>query len=432
MNKVQAEAYIADLPKFTTKNSLEHTREFLVRLGNPEKNKKIIHVAGTNGKGSVCAYLQAMLLADGKKTGMFISPHLEKINERIVIQGEEISDEKFLKAFHFVMDTIKEMKKDGIAHPSYFEFLFGMGMYAFSEADVEYIILETGLGGRLDATNSIQPPIMTVITSITLDHTDILGDTIEKIAAEKAGIIKEGIPVVCMGDREYTHVIEKRAEKLHSPCIKISKNAYEIIESTDKYIDFFSVNAYDKYVTWKLHNSGVYQVENAMLAIKALEYLFPEKEDMSLWRRALANVVWQGRMEEIMPGIVVDGAHNIGAVEAFVKSVKQMKDTKNVILFSSVSDKDYEKMIQYLCLHMKAECYIITEIPDTRGEEPEQLAEVFRKYVKSEVIVEPDLLKALSCAVEKKGEEGKVYCLGSLYLAGKLKELQGGRKDVKF
>ena len=427
MNKVQAEAYIADLPKFTTKNSLEHTREFLVRLGNPEKNKKIIHVAGTNGKGSVCAYLQAMLLADGKKTGMFISPHLEKINERIVIQGEEISDEKFLKAFHFVMDTIK-----GIAHPSYFEFLFGMGMYAFSEADVEYIILETGLGGRLDATNSIQHPIMTVITSITLDHTDILGDTIEKIAAEKAGIIKEGIPVVCMGDREYTHVIEKRAEKLQSPCIKISKNAYEIIESTDKYIDFFSVNAYDKYVTWKLHNSGVYQVENAMLAIKALEYLFPEKEDMSLWRRALANVVWQGRMEEIMPGIVVDGAHNIGAVEAFVKSVKQMKDTKNVILFSSVSDKDYEKMIQYLCLHMKAECYIITEIPDTRGEEPERLAEVFRKYVKSEVIVEPDLLKALSCAVEKKGEEGKVYCLGSLYLAGKLKELQGGRKDVKF
>ena len=205
---------------------------------------------------------------------------------------------------------------------------------------------------------------------------------IEEIAAEKAGILKRDVPIIYIGKEEKSaKVIRECAEKVGAPCREISKNAYEIIESTDKYIDFFSVNAYDKYVTWKLHNSGVYQVENGMLAIKALEYLFPEKEDMSLWRRALANVVWQGRMEEIMPGIVVDGAHNIGAVEAFVKSVKQMKDTKNVILFSSVSDKDYEKMIQYLCLHMKAECYIITEIPDTRGEEPEQLAEVFRKVL---------------------------------------------------
>ena len=305
-------------------------------------------------------------------------------------------------------------------------------MYAFMEADVEYIILETGLGGRLDATNSIQNPIMTVITSITLDHMDILGDTIEKIAGEKAGIIKEGVPVVCLGDREYTFVIEKRAEQLHAPCIKISKNAYEIIESTDKYIDFSAVNAYDKYVTWKLHNSGIYQAENAMLAISAMEYLFPERKDMSLWQKALANVVWQGRMEEIMPNVIVDGAHNIGAVEAFVKSVEQMKDTKNIVLFSSVSDKDYEKMIECLCLHMKAESYIITEIPDTRGEKPERLAEVFRKYTKAEVIVEPNLSEALSCAMKKKDKEGKVYCLGSLYLAGKLKELQGGRKDVKF
>lgn len=432
MNKEQAEAYIANLPKFTTKNSLEHTGEFLVRLGNPQKNKKILHVAGTNGKGSVCAYLQAILLAEGKRTGMFISPHLEKINERIILQGEEISDKKFLQAFHFVLETVEKMEKDGLAHPSYFEFLFGMGMYAFMEADVEYIILETGLGGRLDATNSIQNPIMTIITSITLDHMDILGDTIEKIAGEKAGIIKEGVPVVCLGDREYTFVIEKRAEQLHAPCIKISKNAYEIIESTDKYIDFSAVNAYDKYVTWKLHNSGIYQAENAMLAISAMEYLFPERKDMSLWQKALANVVWQGRMEEIMSNVIVDGAHNIGAVEAFVKSVEQMKDTKNIVLFSSVSDKDYEKMIECLCLHMKAESYIITEIPDTRGEKPKRLAEVFRKYTKAEVIVEPNLSEALSCAMKKKDKEGKVYCLGSLYLAGKLKELQGGRKDVKF
>ncbi|WP_461811906.1 bifunctional folylpolyglutamate synthase/dihydrofolate synthase [Faecalimonas sp.] len=423
MNKEQAESYIASLPKFTTKNSLEHTREFLVRLGDPQRNRKILHVAGTNGKGSVCAYLQAILLAEGKRTGMFISPHLEKINERIILQGKEISDEKFLQAFHFVLETVKEMEKEGIAHPSYFEFLFGMAMYAFMEADVEYIVLETGLGGRLDATNAVQNKVMTVITSITLDHMEILGDTIQKIAGEKAGILKEGVPVVCLDHKEYTEVIETRAEKLHAPCIKISKNAYEIIESTDKYIDFFAVNAYDKYVTWKLHNSGIYQVENAMLAIKAMEYLFPERKEMDLWQEAIASVVWQGRMEEIKPNVIVDGAHNIGAIEAFVKSIKQMKNTKNIILFSSVSDKDYENMIQYLCLHMKAESYIITEIPDARGETPERLAEVFRKYTKVEVIVEPDLSKALSCAMQKKGEDGKVYCLGSLYLVGKLKEL---------
>lgn len=423
MNKRQAEAYIANLPKFTTKNSLEHTREFLVRLGNPQTNRKILHVAGTNGKGSVCAYLQAILLAEGKRTGMFISPHLERINERIILQGEEISDEKFLQAFHFVLDTVKEMEKEGIAHPSYFEFLFGIGMYAFMEEDVEYIVLETGLGGKLDATNAVQDKVMTVITSITLDHMEILGNTVRKIAGEKAGIIKEGVPVVCLDDKEYTEVIEARAKKLHAPCIKISKNAYEIIESTDKYIDFSAMNAYDKYVTWKLHNSGVYQVDNAMLAIKAMEYLFPERKEMSLWQEAIANVIWQGRMEEIKPNVIVDGAHNIGAIEAFVKSVEQMKNIRNIVLFSSVSDKDYENMIQYLCLHMKAESYIITEISDARGEKPERLAEVFRKYTKVEVIVEPDLSKALTCAMEKSGKDGKVYCLGSLYLAGKLKEL---------
>ena len=174
VNYDEAAAYIEELPKFTKKHTLDHTREFLRRLGNPGEDRKIIHVAGTNGKGSVCAYMQAILMAEGKRTGFFTSPHLISINERIRIDNIPVDDETFLDVFCQVMEVVEEMGRDGISHPSYFEFLYGMGMKAFAAADVEYIILETGLGGRLDATNSAEHPCLTVITSISLDHTDIL------------------------------------------------------------------------------------------------------------------------------------------------------------------------------------------------------------------------------------------------------------------
>ena len=273
MNKQEAVSYIEDIPKFTSKNSLEHTREFLARLGHPEEGRKILHVAGTNGKGSVCAYMQAVLLAKKKQTGMFISPHLVEINERIKVNGEDISDGDFLEVFSYVKSVVESMEEAGIPHPSYFEFLFGMAMYAFGKADVEYIILETGLGGRLDATNAIRHPFVTVITSISLDHMDILGDTIEEIAAEKAGIIKPHVPVVYLDGKKSSGVIEKKAAELEAPCIKIAKNAFEIQKTEEKYIDFSTASAYDKYTTWRLSNPGVYQAENAMLAIRALSLI---------------------------------------------------------------------------------------------------------------------------------------------------------------
>ena len=195
----QAAAYIEEIPKFTKKHSLDHTREFLKRLGDPALDRKIIHVAGTNGKGSVCAYIKAILTAEGKKTGFFTSPHLVSVNERIEICGKPVDDDAFFRIFEEVYKIAGEMEAEGLGHPSYFEFLFGMGMKAFAASDVEYIILETGLGGRLDATNAVPEPFLTVITSISLDHTDILGDTIEKIAGEKAGIIKKGVPVIFDG-----------------------------------------------------------------------------------------------------------------------------------------------------------------------------------------------------------------------------------------
>ncbi|MDE6830176.1 MAG: bifunctional folylpolyglutamate synthase/dihydrofolate synthase, partial [Lachnospiraceae bacterium] len=153
-----AAAYIAELPRFTKKHSLEHTKEFLRRLGNPSADRRIIHVAGTNGKGSVCAFLQALLLAEGKETGFFTSPHLISVNERIRKNNVPVSDEMFYEVFCRVYSAAREMEEEGAGHPSYFEFLFGMGMEAFEQMDVEYIILETGLGGRLDATNAAECP----------------------------------------------------------------------------------------------------------------------------------------------------------------------------------------------------------------------------------------------------------------------------------
>ena len=192
----EAEEYILSIPKFTKKNKPEHTKLFLEYLGNPQEKLKVIHVAGTNGKGSVCVYLDAMLRSEEKTVGLFTSPHLVKLNERIVINGKEISDQKFMEVFEKVMEQVGVMEKEGLPHPTFFEFLFGMAMTAFVMEQVEYAVLETGLGGRLDATNSVEHPVCTVITSIGMDHMAILGDTLEKIAAEKAGILKPGVPLL--------------------------------------------------------------------------------------------------------------------------------------------------------------------------------------------------------------------------------------------
>ena len=220
MNYEEAVNYIAEVPKFTRKNKAENTIELLRRLGHPEEKLKVIHVAGTNGKGSVCAFTESILRHAGKRTGLFISPHLVKINERFQINQEQVSDEVFLEAFCRVKDAMDRMVQDGFYHPTYFEILVAVGMVIFAEEQVEYLVMETGLGGRLDATNTVAHPIATVITSISLEHTEYLGDTIEQIAWEKAGIIKEGVPVIYDGrNRAVEKVILEKAEQMHAPAI---------------------------------------------------------------------------------------------------------------------------------------------------------------------------------------------------------------------
>ena len=432
----EAEAYIEEIPKFTKKHTLEHTKTFLKRLGNPAADRKIVHVAGTNGKGSVCAYLQAILMAEGKRTGFFTSPHLVSVNERIRVDNIQIDNETFLKVFRKVLKIVRQMVEDGIEHPSYFEFLFGMGMTAFAETDVEYIILETGLGGRLDATNAIDNPALAIITSISLDHTAILGDTIEKIAGEKAGIIKPGVPVFFDGSsKKAAEVIKAKASELGVSCREVTKNAYEIQKVHRKYIAFSRRSAYDKDVIFQVPMCGCYQAMNAELALEASEYLLAGEEiHMDRWKEALAELHWEGRMERVGAHITVDGAHNPGAMEAFVESVKALDESERgemVLLFSAVSDKKYDQMIEYLCENLDVKAYVVTQIEDERGVPAEELADVFRRYTDRPVYCKERLEDAVRTAMNERGETGEIYCLGSLYLVGMMKKLLvGGAIDA--
>lgn len=427
----EAAAYIEEIPKFTKKHMLEHTKTFLKRLGNPAADRKIVHVAGTNGKGSVCAYLQAILMSEEKRTGFFTSPHLVSVNERIRVDNIQIDNETFLKVFRKVLKIVRQMVEDGIEHPSYFEFLFGMGMTAFAETDVEYIILETGLGGRLDATNAIDNPALAIITSISLDHTAILGDTIEKIAGEKAGIIKPGVPVFFDGSsKKAAEVIKAKASELGVSCREVTKNAYEIQEVHRKYIAFSRRSAYDKDVIFQVPMCGCYQAMNAELALEASEYLLAGEEiHMDRWKEALAELHWEGRMERVGAHITVDGAHNPGAMEAFVESVKALDESERgemVLLFSAVSDKKYDQMIEYLCENLDVKAYVVTQIEDERGVPAEELADVFRRYTDRPVYCKERLEDAVRTAMNERGETGEIYCLGSLYLVGMMKKLLAG------
>ena len=427
----EAAAYIEEIPKFTKKHTLEHTKLFLKRLGNPAVDRKIVHVAGTNGKGSVCAYLQAILMAEGKRTGFFTSPHLVSVNERIRMDNVQIDNKTFLEVFRKVLKTVRRMVEDGIEHPSYFEFLFGMGMTAFAETDVEYIILETGLGGRLDATNAVEKPALSIITSISLDHTAILGDTIRKIAGEKAGIIKPKVPVFFDGsNKEAAEVIRTKGEELGVYCREVTNHAYEIQEVHRKYIAFSRRSAYDKDVIFQVPMCGCYQAMNAELALEASEYLLAGEEiHMDRWKQVLAQLHWEGRMERIGAHITVDGAHNPGAMQAFVESVKALDESERgemILLFSAVSDKKYDEMIEYLCGNLDVKAYIVTQIEDERGVPVEELADIFHRYTDRPVYCKERLEDAVRTALDKRGESGEIYCLGSLYLVGMIKKLLAG------
>lgn len=423
MNYTEAVDYIETIPKFTVKHPPEHTRELLSRLGNPQEGIKIIHVAGTNGKGSVCAYLNAMLLAGGKKTGLFTSPHLVRINERFQINGEDVSDEQFLDAFLKVEKAAKEYEAEGEGHPSYFETLFLMGMLIFKEAGVEYLVMETGLGGRLDATNVVEKPLACIITSISRDHTEYLGDTLEAIAGEKAGIIKAGVPVIYDASQPGpASVIAAKAKEMGSPAWPMEPSFYEMKTQSREGITFTFAYPGGEKAELAIPYVAKYQMMNASLAFYMM-HILQDVHDIpkNVLAEGLSKIKWPCRMEMAAPGVIIDGAHNEDGIAQFVSTAGYFaKENKITILFTAVADKHYHEMIGEICEGIHPSHVVATQIDGSRVVPAEVLAEDFRKAGCTDVCAEPEIGAAYEKALGKKGS-GMLFCVGSLYLAGELK-----------
>lgn len=430
MTVKEASAYIEGLVRFTEKHSNAHTRQCLHLLGDPDQSFPCIHVAGTNGKGSVCAFLAGFFEESGVKTGLFTSPHLVHIEERIRINGEDISGEDFLRAFSRVQDISRRMEEMGEGHPSYFEFLYLMAMVHFQEEHVGAAVIETGLGGRLDATNSLISPLVTVITAIGMDHMQYLGNTIEEIAGEKAGIMKPGVPCVYADDDpRASGVILRHAQEMGIDCRGLRKCDYEILGMQDGYIDFRTSFRYDGMDTFRIHALAPYQVENASLAILAVKTIAKQHES---WRDILtANAVkqglyamyWPGRMEEVLPHVYLDGAHNDNGIRRFAEAVRLMeKDLHACLCFAVVNDKDYTEMIRDLMQGIHWDEIYVTEIPGARKTDSRTIASLFREAGAAHVIEVTDERAACKEALRSRGTRD-LFVTGSLYLIGAVKEL---------
>lgn len=400
-----AQEYLNQIPLWTRKkNTLLQVREFLVEMGEPDEGFSILHVAGTNGKGSVCADLTSILTGAGYHVGTFVSPHLTDIRERFLINGKMVSESAFQASFCRIYQVVSLMLGRGYCHPTFFEYLFLMAMDLFASENIDYVILETGLGGRLDTTNVIRHPLACIITSIGLDHTQYLGDTIGQIAGEKAGIIKAGIPVIYDDNQpEASRVIAEAAQAVSAPAYPVGeKDRYE-----------------------KAPFAAPYQAMNAALAVKALEVLAIPRVDEDACLRGLLNVRWPGRMEEVGRDIWLDGAHNPDGIRAFVRAVRQMqeKDEKNIhLLFAAVADKDYNDMIQTLCRELNPARVTVAQLNSERGAGLSALVEAFRQAGCGLAEGMPGTGEALDAALRHKTEGDRLFIVGSLYLIGEIKE----------
>jgi len=439
----RAVEYLDRTPRFAKKNSLDTIREYLRRLGDPQRGMKIIHVAGTNGKGSVCNFLSKCLMEAGHSVGLFISPHLITIRERMSVDGEMIPEEDFLDAFERVMREYEAGKEEGLPHPLYFEFLFLIGMQWFSSKRPDYLVVETGLGGRLDATNSLPDKVMTVITRIGLDHTSILGETLEEIAAEKAGILRKGCPAVFLDEPDEAYrTILRAAEEAGAPFSVVSEDHWEVIGPHENGIDFYLRSEYYKNLRVHVPSKAPYQCENAALAAEAFRIILQGAD--TEYDQAVAETLgkgllkgsWPGRMEEILPDVFIDGAHNPDGIRAFLRSVEMMTadsgtsrdPAKRFLLFSCVRDKDYPEE-----LGMIGDSGLFTDIvavpmQGTRALGAEELMVSIKRYAKNNAEgLRVHDTGSVSDAVHRfiLGREigAQVFVAGSLYLIGEIRGL---------
>lgn len=462
-------SYLLSIPKFTAKHTMEDTRAFYQFMGSPCADAQIIHVAGTNGKGSVCTYLRNLLERCGCHTALFVSPHLVSMRERFVFDGNMVSEEAFCASFTAVARALGvyqgakrpvslEMLKELPYHPSFFEMLFFMFLQCKKTSRADYVILETGLGGRLDATNCMPKKTLCVITRIALDHTEYLGATTGEIAREKAGILRYSTPVISLrSDKESAEAIEACAKKMQSPLVFVDSRDFKIEGIVNKSIAFSFQSVYDNSISLSLATTACYQAENAALALRALETLVSEAAKTSApvleavkkpartaegisalrtyptadeLREGLAAAHWDGRMEEVLPDVYLDGAHNEDGIRALLETVERIgADRENVLVLAIVADKNYERMADLIARSGLFLRVYVTSAGGERALTPEALAGALSDYGQRNCIVQEQPEQAFASCLSERGDDERVFVAGSLYLIGRIKAYLGRNSD---
>lgn len=434
----QALDYIYDLTKYGVKLGLKNINYLLYLLGEPHKKLKIIHVAGTNGKGSTCSLISSILQSDGYKVGLYTSPHLVDFTERIKINNKSINREKVSELLERIKPSIEKVANTpSYGHPTFFEVITSMAFLYLHEEQIDFLVLEVGLGGRLDATNVCEP-LISVITHIDYDHMDKLGNSIEEIAREKGGIIKpEGIVISSKQYEEAYNEIKKIADEKNSLVYSTGREiSYEIVKSDINGVIFDLKGIYHNYKNLHTPLLGRHQAGNATTAIAATEALKIRGVNISekAIRVGLEKVKWTGRLEIIQnnPTLILDGAHNPSGIRVVRETLKEIFSYHRLILVLAIfADKDYKKMIQIIA--PKADLIIATKAKSPRAAPPQEIAKEAAQYIdQNKIIITENIPQAINCALSNSKEDDLICITGSLYTVGEAKRYFENKIKLKI
>lgn len=422
MNYDEAINYVENRGKFAINLGLQRIQRLCDLAGNPEKELKVIHVAGTNGKGSTTTFISSVLISQGYRVGIYTSPYIERFTERIKINYTEISEEEVARLVTEITSDIDRIEKEGLERPTEFEIITACAFKYFKEQKVDFVVLEVGLGGRFDATNIVDP-LLSVITTISYDHMNILGNTLEKIAFEKAGIIKKARPVVIYPqEKEAMDVILKEAADKNADVRLVGDMKYDVLEDSIEGI-IFNASGDREYKELKLNMTGSYQIMNALTALKAVEVLIEEGVSInnSAIYKGFASAAWPGRFEVIhrRPYIILDGGHNIQGIDVLVSALKKYFPNKKIrIVCGMLRDKEYGEMIERL--GEVSSDFITVRANSPRALSADELRNAIADHGKNAASAE-NIREGVNMALEiTKKDEVLVFC-GSLYMIGEVR-----------